>query len=146
MSKKLLNFYQRGFTLIELLVVIFIIGILAGIVLPNFVSARERARDAKRKQDLVQVRNALRLYYNDNQSYPAAVSFGAEWTPYMTLIPQDPISGQEYAYCTSTDGDSFLLCANLENAGDPEISESAAACGSSCGCDCSGNCYYVCGN
>ena len=61
---------RRGFTLIELLVVIFIIGTLTAIILPNFVSSRQRARDARRKQDLADIKNALRMYYNDNQSYP----------------------------------------------------------------------------
>lgn len=63
-----------GFTLIELLVVIAIIALMIGIALPNFVGARERARDSKKKQELQQVKNALRLYYNDYQQYPGTSS------------------------------------------------------------------------
>ncbi|MFH1561085.1 MAG: prepilin-type N-terminal cleavage/methylation domain-containing protein [Patescibacteria group bacterium] len=141
---------QPGFTLIELLVVIFIIGILAGILLPNYVSSRERARDAARKQDLASVKNALRLYYNDNQSYPAAVGFGSAWTPYMAEVPDDPVEGQSYDYCVADDDDGFVVCAELENAGDASISESDARCGgvagTICACTCTDNCYYVCAN
>jgi type II secretion system protein G len=61
---------QKGFTLIELLVVIAIIGILSSVVLASLNSARGKARDAKRKQDIVQVRTALEGYFADNGSYP----------------------------------------------------------------------------
>jgi general secretion pathway protein G len=61
---------KKGFTLIELLVVIAIIATILGVALPNFLGARERARDTKRKAEINQLKSALRLYYNDYQSYP----------------------------------------------------------------------------
>lgn len=67
--KKRLSFHQ-GFTLIELLVVIFIIAILTGLAMTNFVGARERAKDAKAKSEFQQLKTALRLYYNDYGYYP----------------------------------------------------------------------------
>lgn len=63
---------KTGFTLIELLVVISIIGVLVTIAVANLVSARERARDAARKQQMNELKTALRLFYNDNEEFPAA--------------------------------------------------------------------------
>ena len=55
---------NKGFTLIELLVVISIIGVLSGVVLSSLQSARAKARDTRRIQDLNQIRTALFLYYD----------------------------------------------------------------------------------
>ena len=49
---------------------IAITAILLAIAVPNYLSARERARDSKRKQEMAQLKGALRMYYNDYAKYP----------------------------------------------------------------------------
>lgn len=60
---------ESGFTLIELLVVIAMVGMLSSVVLASLNTARAKARDVRRKADLVQIRTALQLYYDNSNSF-----------------------------------------------------------------------------
>ncbi len=74
---KRMNEEEEGFTLIELLVVIIIIGILAAIAIPVFLSQRSKGYDASMKSDLRTVAQEVESAYVDNQDYTAAFFGGA---------------------------------------------------------------------
>jgi type IV pilus assembly protein PilA len=63
-----------GFTLIELLVVMIIIGILAAIAIPVFLSQRAKAQDAATKADVSTVGKELATYFVDNTAAPNSVA------------------------------------------------------------------------
>lgn len=130
---------KNGFTLIELLIVIAIIGILATLLMTNFIGVRQRARDAQRKSDVRQMQSALELYRSDTGSYPASdannrlnstacptsSSFKSSdlTTTYMQTVPCDPLGstayhgGNYYYYST---GSSYYIVSCLENSSDSQ--------------------------
>jgi prepilin-type N-terminal cleavage/methylation domain-containing protein len=93
----------RAFTLIELLVAIAIIATLIGLAIPNFLGARSRAKDARRKGEMQQLKNALQLYYNDYHIYPAAANGTAHGVSVFNYIAGCGASGTTLcpAGCTS---------------------------------------------
>jgi general secretion pathway protein G len=142
---------KKGFTLIELLVVIAIIGSLSALFLPNFMLARERARDSQRKSDLRQIQKGIEMFKQDQNptAIPASLpsvnscwSSGANCTGnvYMNKIPGDPVTGLKYDYVDNSNL-NYTLCACLENKADPDGSTTCAACTN--GCVTSGKCYIV---
>lgn len=60
---------RRGFTLIELLGVIGIIALLAAVLIPVFLAARERARTTTCASNLRQLHLAFSQYASDNNGY-----------------------------------------------------------------------------
>lgn len=69
--KKSLDEKDQGFTLIELLVVIVIVGILAAIAIPLFLSEREKGVDAGVQSDLKALATTQETIYTDKLAYSA---------------------------------------------------------------------------
>ncbi len=130
--------WRTGFTLVELLVVISIIGTLVAILLPNFMGARERARDAQKIQDAYAIKNALRMYYNDNQAYPTPKGVGQTVTLTNYMAP----SGLGYTY-SQTNTDNFVIRIPLESGQGDEDLDSQRKCGIGATVD---KIYAVCAN
>ena len=60
-----------GFTLIELLIVTVIVGLLAGIALPEFDAVRQKAYNTAALADLNNANKEIERFFNDNFRYPA---------------------------------------------------------------------------
>jgi len=134
---------HKGFTLVELLIVVGIIGILATLLMANFIGVRQRARDAQRKSDLRQIQSALEIYRSDISTYPATIyaascptsgslSGGSPANTYMSKVPCDPSSNANYTYTQTGSGTGYTLITCLENLSDPQ-SDTALGGSDSCG-------------
>ena len=102
---------EQGFTLLEIMVVVVIIGLLAAIVVPNFVGNIDKAAVSRAKQDIRGIETALNLYRLDNFKYPstsdglqALVTNPGEaaapnWKAQLRKLPIDPWNHPyQYAY------------------------------------------------
>lgn len=116
-----------------------IIGILASMIMVNFIGVRQRSRDDIRKSDLHQMQSALELYRADNGLYPPN---GLPWSNgatnslcgdgvkmispvdgsivYMQKIPCDPLINKAYVYNSPDGGITYTITSCLENGNDSQ--------------------------
>ncbi|QQE10602.1 prepilin-type N-terminal cleavage/methylation domain-containing protein [Planctomycetota bacterium] len=108
------NRARTGFTLVEIMIVVVILGILASIVVPQFTSATDEARENALAMNLFRVRHQLQVYKNQhNGDYPTLADFsdqmmkasnktgdtaepgtnGYPFGPYLQEIPVNPFTG-----------------------------------------------------
>ena len=115
---------EGGFTLIELLVVILIIGILAAIAIPSFLSQKSKATDASAKELARTAQTTAETYATDHGGNYKGISI-AELQAYEKTIPSCPNSSnaclltvtaptatpyENYAVTTeATDGHTFTI-------------------------------------
>ncbi len=64
LDKLRLNHNEKGFTLIELMIVIAIIGILAAVAIPNYISFRDKAYCSGAESDANSIIGTLADYYS----------------------------------------------------------------------------------
>jgi general secretion pathway protein G len=81
---------KDGFTLIELIIVLSIIGLLVGLGLPTYKSARVKAEETVLKENLFILRTQIDLYAQDKGKYPSSLQALVQ-DSYLRSIPVDVV-------------------------------------------------------
>jgi type IV pilus assembly protein PilA len=72
---------QQGFTLIELMIVVAIIGILAAIAIPNFLTYQARAKQSEAKVGLGGIFTSAISYFSENNTFTVANASNIGYAP-----------------------------------------------------------------
>ena len=102
----------KGFTLIELLVVISIIGVLASVVVANFITTQKQARDASRKTAIKNGEATFEQYFTETGAYPVGqTQINTAFSPgAQPKDPKDPTTQLNWTSTVTT----YCICAILE--------------------------------
>ncbi len=104
-----------GFTLIEIIIVLGIIGLLVGLGLPQYKSARIKSHEAVLKANLFEVRKQIDLYFLDKGQYPLTLQTLVQ-EGYFRSLPVDPMtrSSSTWVEIRETPApDDFVMLENL---------------------------------
>jgi general secretion pathway protein G len=93
---------QHGFTLLELMIVMIIIGILAAVAVPAYLTSVRKAKEAVLREDLHTMRSAIDSYTVDKQKAPQALEDLVQ-SGYLKVMPKDPITNRTDTWVPAQD-------------------------------------------
>ena len=99
---------DAGFTLVELMIVMAIIGILATLAIPSYITAIKHARESVLKEDLHVIRAAIDSYTMDKQKAPQSLD-DLVTDGYLKVVPEDPMTHSKDTWATATSDSMYSI-------------------------------------
>ncbi len=100
---------KKGFTLVELIIVVLILGALASIAIPRFISGTQNASENACASNIEVLNTQLEIYAAvNNYTYPANLGVVTALTTFFPRgAPSCPLSGTY-----SMNGDDVAVCSH----------------------------------
>jgi prepilin-type N-terminal cleavage/methylation domain-containing protein len=113
---------SRGFTLIELMIVVVIIGILAALALPRFMTSSTKSKQTEAKQYLKEIYTMQRAYLMEHETYAlnGAVADSTQTLAFVTICVEIMMPAR-YTYSMTATQSQFTCTATANLDDDPAV-------------------------
>lgn len=130
------NRQERGFTLVELMITVGIIGLLAAIAIPNFISYQARSRRSEAYVNLASLARAYKTFHAEHGYYPDLDDETGEPTlPDWTLYNDGDLGTRKMPWDAPTEGFFDIVGWTVEG----QVFYSYDANSMNCGCGADGS-------
>ena len=121
LERRIKGLRQAGFSLIELLIVLVIIGILAGIAIPRYMSSTTKAKQTEAKEILRQIYLLERSHFLENDEYwipPEGITASKDDPDAFLDLGVEIMPSARYRYAITGDPDHFTATATADRLDD----------------------------
>lgn len=113
---------NSGFTLIELMIVVVIIGILAALAMPRFMTSSTKSKQSEAKQYLKEIYTMQRTYLMENETYAlnGAVADSTNTMAFIAICVEIMLPAR-YTYSMVSTPTTFTCTATANLDDDPAV-------------------------